>query len=66
MTTAIKLKRAVLDAHDKITITAPVVLALRLCLSCGARFPDRAQLRSHLSEKLPQASRGRAQLRPHA
>ncbi len=28
-------------------------LTLRLCLTCGARFTDRAQLRSYLATKLP-------------
>ena len=28
-------------------------LTLRLCLTCGARFSDRAQLRSYLATKLP-------------
>jgi hypothetical protein len=37
---------------------APVTL--RLCLSCGARFPDRSQLRSHLLTKLPPARERRA------
>lgn len=32
-------------------------LTLRLCLSCGARFPERGQLRSHLLEKLPASTR---------
>jgi hypothetical protein len=35
------------------------MLTLRLCLSCGARFPDRGQLRSHLMEKLPPSTRER-------
>lgn len=39
----------------------PVMLTLRLCLSCGARYPDRVQLRSHLMQKLPATTReGRA------
>ena len=29
-----------------------MVLTLRLCLRCGARFPERGQLRNHLMEKL--------------
>jgi hypothetical protein len=36
---------------------APVMLTLRLCLSCGARFPDRGQLRSHLQQKLAAPAR---------
>ena len=39
---------------------AAVTLTVRLCLACGTRFPDRGQLRSHLLEKLPAASRERA------
>ena len=31
----------------------PAAVTLRLCLSCGARFADRAQLRTHLLAKLP-------------
>jgi hypothetical protein len=34
-------------------------LTLRVCLQCGSRFPDRAQLRSHLLQKLPLAGRER-------
>jgi hypothetical protein len=36
-----------------------VALTLRLCLSCGARFPARDQLRSHLLQKLPGSARPR-------
>jgi hypothetical protein len=36
---------------------SPVMLTLRLCLTCGARFPDRAQLRGHLHDMLPPAAR---------
>lgn len=32
---------------------APLVLTLRLCLDCGSRFPDRAQLRLYLATRLP-------------
>jgi hypothetical protein len=35
----------------------PLTLTLRLCLACGARFPDRARLRSHLHAKLPTSAR---------
>lgn len=42
---------------------SPLTLTLRLCLSCGARFPDRGQLRSHLSQLLPIAVRERAHAR---
>jgi hypothetical protein len=41
---------------------APLTVTLRLCLSCGARFPDRAQLRSHLRAKLPPARERRPQV----
>jgi hypothetical protein len=30
-----------------------LTLTMRLCLACGARFPDRGELRSHLLQKLP-------------
>lgn len=32
---------------------APLVVTLRLCLDCGSRFADRAQLRRYLTAKLP-------------
>jgi ribosomal protein L40E len=32
---------------------AALQLTLRLCLRCGARFPDRSQLRQYLRTKLP-------------
>ncbi|MBI5068393.1 MAG: hypothetical protein HZB56_09140 [Deltaproteobacteria bacterium] len=32
---------------------APQVVTLRLCLDCGSRFSDRAQLRRYLTAKLP-------------
>lgn len=32
---------------------APGLVTLRLCLDCGSRFPDRAQMRRYLVTKLP-------------
>lgn len=40
-----------------------LMLTLRLCLACGARFPDRGQLRSYLHQKLPASTRERPQAR---
>ena len=37
----------------KTTIGGHFHLTLRLCLSCGARFADRRQLRAYLATKLP-------------
>jgi hypothetical protein len=37
-----------------------LMLTLRLCLECGQRFTERAQLRSHLLAKLPVSARERA------
>lgn len=42
-------------AHDGTSL----VLTLRLCLTCGARFPERSQLRTYLLDKLPTPSRER-------
>lgn len=36
-----------------------LVLTLRLCLRCGARFNDRRELRSYLHRKLPRSSSDR-------
>jgi hypothetical protein len=40
----------------------PQAVTLRLCLACGARFPDRAQLRGHLHAKLPAFTREGARI----
>jgi len=32
---------------------APQLVTLRLCLDCGSRFADRAQMRCHLAARLP-------------
>jgi hypothetical protein len=36
-----------------------LMLTLRLCLECGARFRERAELRGHLLAKLPASLRER-------
>ncbi len=39
---------------------AQVHVTLRLCLSCGARFQDRVELREYLATRLPAYATARA------